>query len=92
MLYVDRDIDKLWDKPRSELTDEELDKLIEYKALQKASENAFAERAKAEAEALQAMADAQAALAEEVRGRLDAMLDASRVAERASRAVMAREP
>lgn len=92
MLYVDRDIDKLWDKPRSELTDEELDKLIEYKALQKASEDAFIARAQAEAEALQAMADAQAALAEEVRGRLDAMLDASRVAERASRAVMAREP
>ena len=73
----DIDVNKLLDKPYSELTDEEINEVIEFKAGVIARDQAHAERLQAIRDAGDKLVEQQEAQAQEARDNQNALLQAS---------------
>lgn len=71
------DVNKLLDKPYSELTDDELEAVIEFKASVKARDRAHAERLQVIKEATDRLVAQQQKQVQEARDAQDALLQAS---------------
>lgn len=77
MASSDIDVNKLLDKPYSELTEEEIKTVIEFKAGVIARDQAHAERLKAIQDACDKLVEQQEAQSQEARDNQNALLQAS---------------